>query len=160
MITTIEQYNNNGVLPAMPQSTIEVYFDGLCQPYNPGGTACFAFIVKNEEGNTIHSEYGLAAHNSTNNVAEYTGIIKALEWLIANNYQNESLIIKGDSQLVIQQIKREFKVNAPNIIPLYHDAMSLISKFKHIQFELIPREQNKEADRLSNLAYQEQRLGV
>src|SRR5919199_1338103 len=110
--------------------------------------------------NTIHSEYGLAARNSTNNVAEYTGIIKALEWLIANNYQNESIVIKGDSQLVILQIKRKFKVKAPNIIPLYHDAMSLISKFKDIQFELIPREQNKEADRLSNLAYQEQRLGV
>ncbi|MFL6434920.1 MAG: reverse transcriptase-like protein [Nitrososphaeraceae archaeon] len=61
---------------------------------------------------------------------------------------------------VIQQIKRNFKVNAPNIIPLYRYAMSLISRFKHIQFELIPRDQNKEADRLSNLAYQELRLGV
>jgi ribonuclease HI len=47
----------------------------------------------------------LAANNSTNNVAEYTGIIRALEWLIANNYQNESIVINGDSQLVIQQIK-------------------------------------------------------
>jgi ribonuclease HI len=73
---------------------------------------------------------------------------------------NESIVIKGDSQLVIQQIKRKFKVNAPNIIPLYRDAMSLISKFKHIQFELIPRDQNYEADRLSNLAYQELRLGI
>ncbi|MFL6473061.1 MAG: ribonuclease HI [Nitrososphaeraceae archaeon] len=143
-----------------PEKTIQVYFDGLCQPCNPGGTACFAFIVKNEEGNTIHSEYGLAEQNSTNNVAEYTGIIRALEWLIANNYQNETTDIKGDSQLVIQQIKRNFKVNATNIIPLYRYAMSLISRFKHIQFELIPRDQNKEADRLSNLAYQELRLGV
>ncbi|MFL6422724.1 MAG: hypothetical protein ACJ71R_03940, partial [Nitrososphaeraceae archaeon] len=58
------------------------------------------------------NEYGLAAHNSTNNVAEYIGIVRA---------------IKGDSQLVIQQIKRNFKVNAPNIIPLYRYAMSLIS---------------------------------
>jgi ribonuclease HI len=142
------------------KNQIEVYFDGLCQPCNPGGTACFAFIIKNEEGNTIHSEYGVAKHNSTNNVAEYTGIIKALEWLIANNYQNENIVIKGDSQLVIQQIKRNFKVNAPNLVPLYHEAMSLISKFRHIQFELIPRDQNYEADRLSNLAYQELRLGV
>jgi ribonuclease HI len=142
------------------QSNIEVFFDGLCQPCNPGRTACFAFIVKKEQGNTIYNEYGFAAHESTNNVAEYTGIIKALEWLIANNYQKENIVIKGDSQLVIQQIKRNFKVKAPNIIPLYHKAMSLISKFKHIQFELIPRRQNKEADRLSNLAYQEQCLGV
>ena len=83
-----------------------------------------------------------------------------MEWLIANNYQNESIAIKGDSQLVILQIKGNFKVKAPNIIPLYRDAMSLIPKFKYIQFELIPRDQNKEADRLSNLAYQEQCLGV
>ena len=92
------------------KNQVEVYFDGLCQPCNPGGTTCFAFIAKNEEGNTIHSEYGLAKHNSTNNVAEYTGIIRALEWLIANNYQNESIIIKGDSQLVIQQIKASYDI--------------------------------------------------
>jgi ribonuclease HI len=55
--------------------------------------------------------------------------------------------------LVIQQIKRNFKVKAPSIIPLYRKAMSLIWKFKHIQFEWIPREQNKEADSLSNYAY-------
>ncbi len=153
MATTLEDYVDNKsheVTSPFPRKTIQVYFDGLCQPCNPGGTACFAFIVKNEQGNIIHSEY-----NSTNNVAEYTGIIRALQWLIANNYQNESIVIKGDSQLVIQQIKRKFKAKAPKIIALYHDAMSLISKFKHIHFELIPRDQNYEADRLSNLAYQE-----
>jgi ribonuclease HI len=117
-------------------TNIQVYFDGLCQPVNPGGIACFAFIIKNRE-NIIHSESGLAAHNSTNNVAEYTAIIRALEWLLANNYQKEKIIVRGDSQLVIRQIERKFKVKAPNIIPLYHNAMSLISKFKDIQFELI-----------------------
>jgi ribonuclease HI len=82
-------------------------------------------------------------------------LIKALEWLLANNYESESTIIKGDSQLVIRQIKRNFKVRAPNIIPLYSKVMSLISKFKHIQFEWIPREQNKEADKLTCRAYEE-----
>lgn len=133
-------------------TTIQVYFDGLCQPYNPGGIACYAFIIKDDK-NTIHSEYGLAAHNSTNNVAEYTGIIRALEWLITNNYENEKIIVRGDSQLVVSQIQRKFKVKAPRIIPLYHKVMSLISKFNNIQIELIPREQNKEADILSNFAY-------
>jgi len=103
--------------------------------------------------NTIHSEFVLAVHNSTNNVAKYTALIRALEWLLANNYQNEKIIVRGDSHLVIRQIERRFKVKATNIIPLYRDAISLISKFKHIQFELIPREQNKEADKLANYAY-------
>jgi ribonuclease HI len=102
----------------------------LCQPCNPGGTACYAFIIKKEQV-TVYSDYGPAAHNSTNNVAEYTAIIKALEWLLANDYENESVIIKGDSRLVISQVKREFKVKSLNIIPLYRKAMSLISKFNN-----------------------------
>ncbi|MFL6410131.1 MAG: ribonuclease HI family protein, partial [Nitrososphaeraceae archaeon] len=85
--------------------------------------------------------------------AEYTGIIKALEWLLAKNYENANIIIRGDSLLVINQIERNYKVKAPTITPLYHKAMSLISKFNNIQFEWIPRVQNKEADRLSNYAY-------
>ena len=158
-IVTLEDYTDNKIVHSSPRTTIEVYFDGLCQPVNPGGTACFAFIIKNGH-NTIHSEYGLAAHNSTNNVAEYTALIRALEWLLANDYENKKVIVRGDSQLVIRQIERNFKVKAATIIPLYRKAISLISKFKHIQFELIPRDLNKEADRLSNLAYQEHRLGV
>ena len=132
MITTLDNYND-GVMPARPQSAIEVYFDGLCQPVNPDGTACFAFIIKNGH-NTIHSEYGFAARNSTNNVAEYTALIRALEWLLANNYENKKIIVRGDSQLVIRQIERNFKVKAATIIPLYRNVISLISKFKHIQF--------------------------
>jgi ribonuclease HI len=155
----LEDYIDNEIIHPRPRKTVEVYFDGLCRPVNPGGIACFAFIVEDGK-NTIHSKFGVAAHDSTNNVAEYTAIIRALEWLLANNYQNEKIIVRGDSQLVIRQIERNFKVKAHNIIPLYRKVMSLISKFKHIQFELIPREQNKEADRLSNLAYQEQLLRV
>jgi ribonuclease HI len=74
---------------------------------------CYAFIIKKEE-NTIHSEYELATHSSTNNLAEYAGIIKALEWLITNNYENENIIVRGDSQLVVSQIQRQFKVKAHN----------------------------------------------
>ena len=63
---------------------IQVYFDGLCQPYNPGGIACYAFVILAKKGQEqkqqYYSEYGLAAEsfadNATNNVAEYTGIIK------------------------------------------------------------------------------------
>ena len=77
---------------------IQVYFDGLCQPYNPGGIACYAFVIlakkeHEQKQQQYYSEYGLAAEpfsdSATNNVAEYTGIIKALEWLLKkNNYNN------------------------------------------------------------------------
>jgi ribonuclease HI len=144
---------------------IQVYFDGLCQPYNPGGIACYAFIIlakkEHEREQQQYSEYGLAVEpfgdNATNNVAEYTGIIKALEWLLEkNNYNNnQKIIIRGDSQLVINQIKGKYKVRAVKIIPLYQKVKSLLSKFKDIKIEWIPRDNNKEADKLSNKAYQE-----
>jgi ribonuclease HI len=138
---------------------IQVYFDGLCQPLNPSGVACYAFIIKANTKRTIHSDFGLAAKpftdDATNNVAEYTGIIKALEWLSENNLYNEKILVRGDSQLVINQIKRNWKVKAPTIIPLYQMARSLKSKFRNIEIEWISREKNKEADKLSNKAYRE-----
>lgn len=156
----------------MQTQKLEVYFDGLCQHCNPGGIACYAFVIKkyitcstsndDVEGQTIHSEYGLAAESFTNdarsnNVAEYTGIIKALEWMLLNKIgeDKEMIIVRGDSQLVVNQIKGKWKVRAPRIVPLHQKVMSLVSKFKVIDIGWIPREQNKEADRLSNKAYQE-----
>ena len=135
-------------------NNIQVFFDGACQPINPGGIACYSFIVKNGE-NTIHPEYGFVAQNSTNNVAEYTALIKSLEWLLAKHYENLNILIRGDSLLVINQVKRRYEVYAPNIIPLYHKAIFLISKFQHIEFEWISRGQNKEADKLTCRAYEE-----
>jgi ribonuclease HI len=155
---------------------IEVYFDGLCQPYNPGGIACYAFVIKKDGynnnnnddddetclGQTIYSQYGLAAepftNDASNNVAEYMGIIKALEWLLLLpqlNDDNNKIIVRGDSKLVVYQTKGKYKVKASRIVPLHQTVMSLISKFKVLDIEWVPREQNMDADRLSNKAYQE-----
>ena len=99
--TTLDDYYNNinkndqihvscspRLLP--PITNIQVNFDGLCQPCNPGGTACFAFIIRDDK-ETIYRDYRVGAYDSTNNVAEYTGIIKALEWLLKNNLTNEKV---------------------------------------------------------------------
>lgn len=135
---------------------IEVYFDGLCQPVNPGGVACYAFAVK-RDGKTIHSDYGVAGEpfspESTNNVAEYTALAKALEWLVANNFTSEKILIKSDSQLVVNQMNGTYKIKAKKIIPLYKQVVLLKSKFPGVEIIWVPREQNKEADRLTNIAY-------
>jgi ribonuclease HI len=83
--------------------------------------------------------------------------MKALEWLLEkNNYNNnQKIIIRGDSQLVINQINGKYKVKAVKIIALYQKVKSLLSKFKDIKIEWIPRDKNKETDKLSNKAYQE-----
>jgi ribonuclease HI len=135
---------------------IEVYFDGLCQPINPGGISCYAFIVKSD-GTTIYSEYGVAgepfSENSTNNVAEYTALAKALQWLLANDYSSQKVEVKTDSQLVVNQLTGDYKVKARRIISLYKEVLFLKNKFQDIQIKWISRDKNREADKLTNKAY-------
>jgi ribonuclease HI len=135
---------------------IEVYFDGLCQPINPGGISCYAFIVKSGR-RTIYSDYGVAgepfSENSSNNVAEYTALVKALQWLLENNLGSTKVEIKGDSQLIVNQLTGDYKVKAKRIISLYKQVLLLKSKFQDVQIKWVPREKNREADRLTNKAY-------
>jgi ribonuclease HI len=135
---------------------IEVYFDGLCQPINPGGISCYAFIVRSD-GTTIYTEYGVAgepfSENSTNNVAEYTALAKALQWLLANNYSSQKVEVKTDSQLVVNQLAGDYKVKARRIMSLYKEVLFLKSKFQDIQIKWISRDKNREADKLTNKAY-------
>jgi len=135
---------------------IEVYFDGLCQPVNPGGIACYAFVVKSN-GKIIHSDYGVAGEpfskDSTNNVAEYTALAKALEWLVASNLVSDKVVINSDSQLVVNQLEGNYKVKAKRIIPVYRQVLLLKRKFSDVEISWVPREKNREADRLTNIAY-------
>jgi ribonuclease HI len=135
---------------------IEAYFDGLCEPKNPGGVATFGFVVY-RDGKRVHEGSGLAAapfsSEATNNVAEYTGLLRALEWLVAQGLQKEKTLVRGDSELVIRQLKGEYKVKSPLLAPLYRKVRELEPEFKALAFEWIPREKNREADQLTNLAY-------
>jgi ribonuclease HI len=135
---------------------IEIYLDGLCQPVNPCGIACYAFIVK-KDGKNIKIDYGMAGEpftkDATNNVAEYTALIKVLEWLLANNLNSECLQINSDSQLVVKQLNGEYKVKSKRILPLYREVLQLKNKFKDIAIRWIAREENNEADALTNKAY-------
>ena len=135
---------------------IEVYFDGLCQPINPGGISCYAFVVKSG-GRTIYTDYGVAgepfSEDSTNNVAEYTALVKALQWLLENNLGSSKVEVKSDSKLIVNQLTGDYKVKARRIISLYKQVLLLKSKFQDIQIKWVPREKNREADTLTNKAY-------
>jgi ribonuclease HI len=140
-------------------SSIQVYFDGLCLPVNPGGVPCYAYLVK-KDGKILKSAYGVAAEplseQATNNVAEYTALIKALEWLLENGYgQSSKVEVKGDSQLVVRQMSGQYRVKNRQIIPLFQKAAVLRKKFADLEITWVPREQNNEADRLSERAYNE-----
>lgn len=138
--------------------TLTLYFDGLCLPKNPGGVATYGFVAK-RDGKTVHEEGGLAATpytpGATNNVAEYTGVLKALEWAEQQGLTRETVLVRGDSELVIRQLKGEYKVKAPSIVNLFKSVRELAGRFPTIAFEWVPREQNKEADAMTNRAYAE-----
>ncbi len=140
---------------AKAATKVEVYYDGLCEPRNPGGVATYGFVVY-RDGAKIGEGRGLAAEpwseGASNNVAEYTAMIKAFAWLMENGYAGAEVLVKGDSQLSIRQMQGAYEVRAPRIVPLYLEARRLSSNFGKVWFQWIPREENGEADMLSQLA--------
>ncbi len=130
-----------------------VYFDGACQPPRGGGVAGYGFTVTGE--GLDHEEGGLAAppgsERSTNNVAEYVGAIRALEYLRERGYRG-SVRVHGDSQLVIRQMTGEYEVKADHLRPYHERLLALRREFDEVEFVWIPREQNRRADELSKEA--------
>jgi probable phosphoglycerate mutase len=92
----------------------------------------------------LHGSLGI----STNNVAEYHGLIAALQWAVENNVAR--LTVKGDSLLIIEQMRGNYKVKNEGLKPLHLQARMLVMQIGDVRFEHVPREQNTEADRLSN----------
>ena len=128
---------------------IEIYFDGASRS-NPG-PAGTGWVVTS--GDDLHQTGNRYIGKATNNEAEYTSLILALEWLTKNyDISNSILTIKGDSQLVIKQLKGEYAVRAPNLQKLYSRSSKLLQKFKKWEAVWIPRTLNANADELANLA--------
>ena len=90
---------------------------------------------------------------ATNNFAEYTALIKGLKICINRGVQNLSCFM--DSELVVKQLSREYKVKNENIKPLFDQVLNLVKQFSNIGFNYIPRKENKEADKLVNEALDE-----
>jgi len=136
-----------------PEIEHKLQFDG-CSKANPGIAGAGAVIYKfNKE---IATQIKFVGNNATNNFAEYTGLIIGLKEAI--NLGIKSLSVEGDSMLVIKQMKGEYKVKSGNLIDLYNEAKLLEKKFDFITFKHIYRENNKRADKLSNLAISKDHL--
>ena len=124
----------------------ELYFDGGANP-NPGRAGAGAVVYKNNEEILCTSHF--VGINQTNNEAEYTGLIKGFELALKNEIYD--LTVKGDSQLVIKQMKGEYKVKAENLKILYSKAKELEGKFSSIIYLHVKREFNKRADQLATI---------
>jgi len=137
---------------------IEVHFDGACEPRNPGGVAAYGYVCK--VGLVVIGQgSGLACQpwtdNASNNVAEYMGMVMALEFLICHGYIGSEVVVKGDSGLAINQMNGNMSVRSDRIVPLHRRAKELAGKFRDITFVWIPKEDNAEADSLSRRVCEE-----
>jgi ribonuclease HI len=133
--------------------TYIAYFDGACEPVNPGGTASYgAVIYENDEKIWECAEVYGQGKLMSNNVAEYAGFIAVLEWFIEQELCDAEIVVKGDSMLVINQMFGTWKIKNGLYAPLAKKANELLSRFIDIKGEWIPRDLNDVADELSKAA--------
>ena len=129
-----------------PLPNYVLHFDG-CSKGNPGKAGIGAVLYNDgEEVWALHSYLG---DKRTNNEAEYSALILGL--FNASEQGIKQLIVKGDSLLVIQQLKGVYKVKSPTLLELYNQVQELVKQFDYIDFIHVYRNENKRADQLSNM---------
>ena len=131
-----------------------VYCDGACLPTNPGGWATWAWVAVAPDGQELASASGCLGHGPgrTNNLAEYTAVVEALRW--AKGHGRGPVLVRTDSQLVVQQVNDAWRVKAAPLLPLLQEARRLLQAVGG-RLEWIPREANSRADALTYQAYSE-----
>lgn len=139
---------------------IELWFDGACEPRNPGGTASCGWVVYRVEGkekeriasgSKVVQKGGLLA---TNNYAEWCALGLGLRWLLDNmkdECNGTALIAIGDSKLVVNQLTGRWKCKKPHLQKLKNRCIEILGQlgFAQVDSKWVPREQNWEADKLS-----------
>jgi len=119
---------------------------------NPGPAGIGVVIY---DGTKIIKAYGKTIGNATNNIAEYSAVVSALETLakaLGEKAKQTEILIRADSELVVRQLKGEYKVKEPNLQKEFIKVYNIRQKFKLVSYLHVPREQNKEADKLVNEA--------
>lgn len=131
---------------------LTAYFDGGSRG-NPGVAGAGAFIVDNNKKpvKKLKKYLGVA----TNNVAEYESLLMALNGAVKLGCKK--ITVYGDSELVIKQVKGQYKVKNETLKVIYKKVMGLITQFDSFEISHIPREKNGEADRLANSAMDEKK---
>lgn len=123
---------------------VVLYFDGLCEP-NPGGWASCAWVALARDGSEVArgGRVSPPQRENTNNWAEYTALNQGLCWLERNGYHG--VRVRGDSQLVVNQVLGVYQVNSPALRELHAEAVGRIARVGAV-VEWVPREKNHRAD--------------
>ena len=129
---------------------VVAYIDGGARG-NPG-PAGYGVSIQSPDGDVLeelHGGLGIA----TNNIAEYNGLLAALQWAVDHDVRR--VHIRADSELLVKQMRGEYKVKNAGLQALYVRARLLAAQLDDVKFEHVRREFNKEADRLSNVGMDE-----
>lgn len=127
---------------------LEAWFDGCCEPRNPGGHAAWGVVLcRNGEQIWSASGYCGVGPKMSNNVAEYSGVGAVLERLQG---ESEFCLVRGDSKLVIMKLQRKWKINGGLYTPFYQKAKELYEPIRdRVGFEWVSRDENGICDVLS-----------
>ena len=128
---------------------ITAHIDGGARG-NPG-PAGYGVHIEHPDGSVVELHGGLGI--ATNNIAEYNGLLAALAWAVDHGHR--VVRIKADSELLVKQMRGEYKVKNAGLLPLVARARQLVQQLDRVSFEHVRREQNKDADRLSNVGMDE-----
>ena len=128
-----------------------IYTDGASRG-NPG-QASYGFTISEKDGKLLYQK-GRYIGITTNNVAEYTGVLEALTFVKENLIKNNSVNIElyADSKLVAEQLSGRFKVKSAHLKPIIEKIKILALDLGGVIFAHVPRSKNIRADRLANLA--------
>ncbi|MEK7630216.1 MAG: ribonuclease HI family protein [Patescibacteria group bacterium] len=141
----------------MEKSKIIIYTDGGARG-NPG-SAAIGVVIKDKSaqgGSALGRGYSKAIGETTNNVAEYEAVVfglKKVKALIGGDEAKKTDVeIRSDSELVVSQLRGDYKIKEHELIPRFVEVWNLKQDFQSVEFTYVPREENGEADTLVNRA--------
>jgi ribonuclease HI len=127
--------------------TARLFTDGGARG-NPG-PAAYGFVIEGE-GGTVLAARGEAIGIATNNQAEYQALVAGLEHALELGLSEVEVV--SDSELLVKQMRGEYKVKHPGLKPLWEEAQALVRRIGNVRFTAVRREHNELADRLVNEA--------
>jgi len=140
-------FGDTAARPAPGTGWISAHCDGGARG-NPG-PAGYGAVIQNERGMVL-AELSEFLGFRTNNFAEYSGLLGCLQWALDHGYTR--LRVVSDSELMVKQIQGKYKVNSPDLRPLWEEARRRVALLQEFQISHALRHKNKEADRLANEA--------
>jgi probable phosphoglycerate mutase len=131
--------------PSSRSSEVVAHIDGASRG-NPG-PAAYAVVMDNAQGVRL-AAFSNSLGETTNNVAEYQALLAALDHALKHHHLR--LKVLTDSELLARQIEGVYKVKHPDLKPLHAEARRMIARLEAFSIRHVPREENREADRLAN----------